>query len=231
MLFALATPVAFAGFALSFLLAVVVRAMAIRLAIRATGLEQRRTRIMFDPRHDFDVFGVVACLIGGMGWGRGIEVDDLPSYRGRGRKAIVYAAGPLSVLVLSQLVLLGFALGFPDYRSLLSAVGPLNVKFGLPVSLGTDPAGIGAEITAAVGIGLFTFALFDLIPLPPLDGWGLLWCSLKRPGTSAQTARLWLVEKNIGVVLLFLLQIFPFGGLGWVLLNPIGAPLLRVWAW
>ncbi|MDR7274392.1 hypothetical protein [Catenuloplanes atrovinosus] len=231
MLFALASPVAFVGFVLSFLLAVVVRAVAIRLATRAAGLEQRRTRIGFSPRHDFDVFGVVACLIGGMGWGRGIEVDDLPSWRGRGRKAMVYAAGPLSVLVLSQLVLLAFVLGFPGYRPLLAVARPLNVKTGLLITANGDVAGIAAEIIAAIGVGLFTFALFDLIPLPPLDGWGLLWCSLRNPGSAAQSARLWLVEKNLGVVLLFVLQLFPFGGLAWVLLDPIGAPLLRIWAW
>ena len=231
MLFALATPVAFAGFVISFLLAVVVRAMALRLTARAVGLEPRRVRIGFDPRHDVDVFGVVACLIGGMGWGKGIEVDDLPSYRGRGRKAMVYASGPLAVLVLSQLVLLAFALAFPEYRAVLSAASPYDVKTGLLISLSSAPAGAAAEILVAIGIGLFTFALFDLIPLPPLDGWGLLWCCLKQPGPSAQTARLWLVEKNLGVVLLFVLQLFPFGGLAWVLLDPIGSPLLGIWAW
>lgn len=229
MLYSLGAPISFAGFVLSFFLALAVRAIAVRATQRALGVEFRRQPIGFHPRRDIDVFGVVSMLIGGMGWGKGLDVDELPR-AGRGRRVMVFVAGPLSVLILSQLVLLAFALGFPADRVLMPIAGPASVVGGLPFSaLGGSPIG---EFVAAIGVGLFAFALFDLIPLPPLDGWGILWCSLRNPGSSAQTARLWLVEKNLGVVILFVVQLFPFGGgMAWVLLNVIGAPLLRLWAW
>lgn len=230
MLYSLGAPISFAGFVLSFFLALVVRTIAVRATRRALGVHYRPEPIGFHPRRDIDVFGVVAMLIGGMGWGKGVDVDELPPRVGRGRRIAVYAAGPLSVLVLSQLVLLAFVLGFPDDRQFLAAAGPASVVGGLLNSvLGGSPVG---EFVAAIGVGLFAFALFDLIPLPPLDGWGILWCSLRNPGSSAQTARLWLVEKNLGVVILFVIQLFPFGGgMAWVLLHVIGSPLLRPWAW
>jgi hypothetical protein len=229
-LYSLGAPISFAGFVLSFFLAVVVRTIAVRATQRALGVQYRPTRVGFSPRHDIDVFGVVAMLIGGMGWGKGVGVDELPPRVGRGRRVAVYAAGPLSVLILSQLVLLAFVLGFPDDRQFLRVAGPGSVVGGLLNSaLGGDPAG---EFVAAIGVGLFAFALFDLIPLPPLDGWGILWCSLRNPGSSAQSARLWLEEKNLGVVFLFVIQLFPFGGgMAWALLNVIGSSLLRPWAW
>lgn len=230
MLWSLGQPISFAGFVLSFFLALVVRSYAVRGAKRVLGAEYRRTPIGFNPRHDIDVFGVVAMLIGAMGWGKGLDVDELPPRAGRGRRVAVYAAGPLSVLILSQLVLLAFVLGFPADRQYLRIASPASVTGGLiNTALGGSPIG---EFVAAIGVGLFAFALFDLIPLPPLDGWGILWCSLRNPSSSAQTARLWLVEKNLGVVILFVVQLFPYGGgMAWVLLDVIGAPLLRLWAW
>ncbi|WP_033345261.1 M50 family metallopeptidase [Catenuloplanes japonicus] len=230
MLWSLGAPISFAGFVLSFFLALVVRTIAVRATQRALGVHFRPPAVGFNPRHDIDVFGVVAMLIGAMGWGKGLDVDELPPRFGRGRRVAVYAAGPLSVLLLSQLVLLVFALGFPGDRQYLLGASPASVVSGLFISAqGGNPV---AEFIAAVGVGLFAFALFDLIPLPPLDGWGILWCSLRNPSSAAQTARLWLVEKNLGVVILFVIQLFPYGGgMAWVLLHVIGSPLLRPWAW
>ncbi|GAB7042231.1 MULTISPECIES: M50 family metallopeptidase [Catenuloplanes] len=235
MLFSLGQPISFAGFVVSFLIAVAVRATVMRLTMRAVGLAPRRpVPIRFHPRRDFDVFGVVAALIGGPGWGKGLDVDEVSAHRGRGRRALVYGSGPLSVLLLSQVFLLIVALG--SDRVTLYEPSPVDVRGGVALLATGDTAAGGftmlIEFLAAIGVGLFCFALFDLIPLPPLDGWGLLWSSLRQPGSAAQTARTWLVENNLGVAILLALMFLPFSTpLVFVVLDVVGAPLLGVWAW
>lgn len=235
MLFSLGQPISFAGFAVSFLLAVAVRAMAMRFTMRAVGLAPRwPVPIRFHPRRDIDVFGVVAALIGGPGWGKALDVDEVSAHRGRGRRALVYGSGPLSVFLLSQVFLLIVALG--SDLVVLFRPSPVDVRGGVALLAlgGTSVSGFTMliEFLAAIGVGLFCFALFNLIPLPPLDGWGLLWSCLRAPGSAAQTARLWLEGNNLGVAILLALMFLPFGTpLVFVVLDVIGSPLLGIWAW
>ena len=60
MLFALGQPFVFAGLLLSFLLALVLRAVAIRFTARSLGLVHRREPVTPRLREDVDPFGAVA---------------------------------------------------------------------------------------------------------------------------------------------------------------------------
>ncbi len=70
MLFALGRPVVFAGLLLAFLLAVVLRAFAVRFTARGLGLVDRRESVAPRLREDVDPFGAVAVAVGGAGWAR-----------------------------------------------------------------------------------------------------------------------------------------------------------------
>jgi Zn-dependent protease len=222
-LFALGQPVAFAALVVSFLLGVVLRAIAIRLTARSLGLAERHEQVAPRLREDLDPFGAVAAAIGGMGWGKMLSVDDVPRWRGRGRAALVFLAGPLTCIVLAELLLATFVTLFGDAE--LQFLAPADVLLGL------GGGSVGQEVLLSLAVGLLCFGLLALIPIPPLDGFGALNCALRKPGPSMQWMRLWLEEKNFGVVILVLLSLFPIPGPVLLqIVNLLAMPFLGVWS-
>ena len=222
MLYALGRPVAFAALVVAFLLGLLLRAVAIRLTARSLGLTGRRDPITPRPREDIDPFGAVAAAIGGMGWGKTISVDEVPRSRGRLRAAMVFIAGPLTCIVVAQMIFAGYVLAYPD--NLLLYLSPSDVLLGIDL-----PA--GQQVLLSLAVGLLSFGLLALVPIPPLDGFGILYSALRRPGPSMQWMRLWFEEKNVGVVVLLALCLFPFGAPYLLyLLDFLGVLFLRLWA-
>jgi Zn-dependent protease len=220
LLFALGHPAALAGLLPAFLLGLLLRAVAVRATLRAVGLAARRERLRPRPREDLDPFGAVAAAVAGAGWGRGVGLD-VPRHRGRGRAAAVFAAGPLVTLLASQLFFLAYALAYP---SSLDGLRPSDVLRG---QLDAPP---GAEVLLALAVGLLCFGLLALLPVPPLDGFGLLWSALRRPGPGAEQLRLWLDHKNLGVAVLLLCCFVPLSyPLLLIPLDLIGSVFLRLW--
>ena len=225
MLYSLGHPVAFAALVVSFLLGLVLRAVAVRLSARTLGMADRNESIMPRLREDVDPFGAVAAAIGGMGWGKALSVDDIPRWRGRGRAAIVFASGPLTCIVIAQLFLAAAVVSYPD--GLLQYANPSSILLG--GYAGT--VSFGEQILLSLGVGLLTFGLLALIPMPPLDGFGILYSALRRPGAGMQWMRLWFEQKNIGVVLLLALCLFPFGAPFLLnILDILGVLFLRAWS-
>jgi Zn-dependent protease len=223
-LYALGEPFAFAALVVAFLLGLVLRAVAVRITARTLGLADRREPLAPRLREDIDPFGAVGAALGGMGWGRMLPVDEIPRWRGRGRAAAVFAAGPLTCVVVSQLVFGAYVLAYHDH--MLASMGTSDVLLaryfpGTPV---------GEKVLLSFAVGLLAFGLLELIPIPPLDGFGILYSALRRPGPGMQWMRLWFEEKNIGVVLLLALCLFPFSApfIGSIL-NVLGEVFLRLW--
>lgn len=221
MLFALGEPVAFAALVVAFLLGLLLRAFAIRITARSLGLTERREQVRPRLRDDVDAFGAVAAAVGGMGWGKTISVDEVPRHHGRGRAAAVFAAGPVVCIVVAQILFAAYAFTFPDH--LLAALNPSDVLRGFPLPL-------GEQVLLCLAVGLLSFGLLALIPIPPLDGFGILWSLMRRPGAGAQQARLWLEDKNLGVLILLICCFFPFSyPLLLVILDVLGVLFLRLW--
>jgi Zn-dependent protease len=224
-LYSLGHPVAFVSLVVSFLLGLVLRAIAVRLSARTLGMADRSESIMPRFREDVDPFGAVAAALGGMGWGKALSVDDIPRWRGRGRAVIVFAAGPLTNLVIAQVLLATARIAYPD--GLLQYINPSGV---LLAGYGSDVS-FGEQVLLSLGVGLLTFGLLSLIPIPPLDGFGILYSALRRPGAGMQWMRLWFEQKNVGVVVLLALCLFPFGApFLVVILNVLGLPFLLAWS-
>jgi Zn-dependent protease len=224
-LYSLGHPVAFAALVVSFLLGLVLRAVAVRLTARSLGLADRRETITPRLREDVDPFGAVAAAIGGMGWGKALSVDEVPRWRGRGRAAAVFASGPLTCIVVAQVFLAAVFFGYHD--DLLAFFNPSDVLLaGYPSSVT-----IGEQVLLSLGVGLLTFGLLAVIPIPPLDGFGILYSALRRPGAGMQWMRLWFEDKNIGVVVLLALSLFPFGSPFLLhILDILGILFLRAWS-
>lgn len=200
MLFAILQPAALVGLLLAFGLGLAVR-VALQVWLAARLLRHRVGSAVPHPRRDVEPFGAVAAVLGGTGWGREAPLPESSWALGQVRqRAAVLAAGPVGVIVLGLLVVLGHRYAFPD-GVLLSAY-PSDVLRGTP-----GPA--AEQVLLSLGIGLLCFGVLALVPLPPLDGWGLLWLAIRRPGESAQKVRYWLAERNLGVLALLVLLIYP----------------------
>lgn len=221
MLFALGTPVAFAALVCSFLLGLVLRAVAIRITARRLGFAHRGESITPRLREDIDPFGAVAAALGGMGWGKALSVDEIPRHRGRGRAAMVFLAGPLTNIIVGEILIGAYALTYGG--DLLSFLGPADVLLGINLP-------VGQTILLSLGVGLLSFGLLAIIPIPPLDGFGVLYNALRRPGNGIQWMRLWFEEKNIGVVILLACCLFPLPYSFLLrILDALGLLFVRLW--
>jgi hypothetical protein len=223
LLFALGQPAAFAGLLIGFVLALLLRAVAIRLVGRSVGIVASGESVRPRPREDLDAFGVVAAVVGGAGWGRIIDVDEVPRWRGRGRAALVFAAGPIVTVLAAQVVFLAFRVLYGD-----------DVGFVLldpsDVLRGQFEATFDVQVLLSIAVALLGFGILSLLPIPPLDGFGLLWSAQRNPGAGMQGYRLWFQEKNLGVVILLACCFFPLSyPLLLVPIDLLGGIFLRIW--
>lgn len=117
-------------------------------------------RVTLNPAVHFDLLGVILLLIAGFGWARPVPVNRDNFDKPRQMGIIVSAAGPLSNL------LLGF-LGTMIYVALS--------QFGI-LSMITNEILFNAVHNFFIIFNIMNFFLFlfNLVPLPPLDGYRLL---------------------------------------------------------
>ncbi len=118
-------------------------------------------RLTLNPLAHIDPIGFLMMLFIGFGWAKPVPINTLRFRNQRKGLAIVSFAGPLSNLIMAfvacLLCSLLYALGYAPV--LYATFAPLNV---LAYTL---------QLFALLNVGL---ALFNLIPLPPLDGSNIL---------------------------------------------------------
>ena len=135
-------------------------------ALVATGLgdntARRLGRLSLNPLRHLDPSGTVILLIAGFGWGKPVPVNHRHLSRGSIGVAMVAAAGPLSNLALAFLVAIPIKLGLLGLSS--PALGQANF-----VMTGGLREGL-TDIAAMVILLNILLAVFNLIPLAPLDG-------------------------------------------------------------
>lgn len=118
-------------------------------------------RVTLNPAVHFDLLGIILLLIAGFGWARPVPVNRDNFRKPRVMGVIVSAAGPLSNLFLA-------IVGAAIYAALIlyGVVTPVGPQDKLSLALDTF-------LNLFVGMNFFLF-LFNLIPLPPLDGYRIL---------------------------------------------------------
>jgi Zn-dependent protease len=124
-------------------------------------------RLTLDPRVHIDPLGAsllaLSALFGGIfiGWARPTPVNPMNLQGGRRGEAIVAVAGPLSNLVLAALFAILFRVLWANGLTILDATSEqvwetvINIVFFL----------------VTINVSLF---IFNLLPVPPLDGWAAL---------------------------------------------------------
>jgi Zn-dependent protease len=123
---------------------------------------QRLGRLTLNPLKHLDPGGTVLLLVVGFGWGKPVPVNPHRVARGPLGMALVAAAGPLSNLMTAFLVALPIKLG------ILGWSGPSLGRATFVMS-----GGLREGLTDIFGMVIFfniLLAVFNLIPLAPLDG-------------------------------------------------------------
>ena len=115
-------------------------------------------RLSLNPLKHMDPIGIVMLLFLGFGWGRPVEIDSRNFNRNisvRKAEAIVSIAGPLANFILAIV---------------FSAIYGALIKFNAFASMDTRAAlTIIAILQSIISINI-GLGVFNLIPLPPLDG-------------------------------------------------------------
>ena len=119
---------------------------------------RREGRLSLNPFDHLDPIGTVLLLFAGFGWGKPVHVNPRNYTRKMSMEkgeALVSIAGPVMNFLLAIL----FAIIYYGIYKFASASFLLSTMGGIIMSL------ISATVSINVGLGLF-----NLIPLPPLDG-------------------------------------------------------------
>ncbi len=121
---------------------------------------RRMGRITLNPLKHLDPIGTLLLIIAGFGWAKPVMVNPM-NMRGNPRTsmAIVAAAGPISNLLMAAIAAVFFRLGLVSF---IQASGALSLSLVL---------------SEFIWINLI-LAVFNLIPIPPLDGSKLLYALL-----------------------------------------------------
>lgn len=114
-----------------------------------------RGRLTFNPLVHLDLYGTILMLLTGFGWAKPVEVNPM-YYKDRKKgMALVAFAGPLSNFILAFLSLLIYVIFFV-----------IAVYLNFPANI-VDVIGTICSYSAQINL---CFMVFNLIPIPPLDG-------------------------------------------------------------
>jgi len=144
-------------------------------------------RLTLNPLKHIDIIGFLFLIFAGFGWAKPVEFnpENLRNYRRD--KALIAAAGPLSNLVLG--ILLCFVLKASISYFSGNDAAPGNITNHLLIIL---------YVAASINFGLF---VFNLLPIPPLDGSHIVFSGLNFGIETENKIR------KIGLPVLFLILI------------------------
>ena len=148
---------------------------------------RREHRLSLNPLRHIDWFGLLMMFVAGFGWAKSVPVN--PNYFKKPKQgmALTALAGPVSNFLLALLMLLAARI-FCDVAA-YSEANQRILDFLLMVAL------------LSIGLGLF-----NLLPIPPLDGSKVLFAVLP-DGAYNQLMR----YERYGMLLLFALVFFDVG--------------------
>ena len=146
---------------------------------------RRQGRLTLNPLAHIDPFGVVLLLFAGFGWGKPVEINSTNFNRKvsvRGGNALVSLAGPVMNFILAILFSVIYGLLLAHGGSFLASTAGFVVQTAILYTIQLN-----------VGLGVF-----NLIPLPPLDGSKILTAILP------QNARIWYENHQYILYIVFM---------------------------
>ena len=156
-------------------------------------------RLSLNPLKHLDPIGTIALIFLGFGWGKPVPIDPYNLQHPKRDEAIISLAGPVSNLLLALII------------SLIVRFLPLN-----NISI------LFLSILVQMNVVL---AIFNLLPLPPLDG-SKIFLALLPQDKSLQWQEAF---EKYGFVLIIVLLFLPIGGSNIIslIIGPIIQTVLR----
>lgn len=174
-------------------------------------------RLTLNPVSHLDPFGTILMLLVGIGWTKPVPVNSRNFKHPRLDFVLTALAGPIANLLTALLAILGFC-----------AIKRYDPNYiGLVLENFNGVAAYALQMLAVLNIGL---ALFNLIPLPPLDGSNVIMALLPEKARNKYSmVRFYLPWIFLGLVALrYLGRFFPTLA---VLEDYIWMPLLKAESW
>ena len=161
---------------------------------------KRMRRLSLNPLHHIDWLGLASMFLCGFGWAKPVPVDMRYFKRPKAGMAVTALAGPASNFLLAMLLLF-----FASLTARLAAGEGAALLYGFLVN------------TALLSVGL---GLFNLVPIPPLDGSKVLFALL--PERAYHTLMRY---ERYGMAVLLLLVWLDVGG------GYLSEAIYRVFMW
>lgn len=174
------------------------------LAAKALGDDtaERQGRLTLNPFAHIDMLGTILMFVCSIGWAKPTPVDlrRCTKVKIRTANAIVSAAGPLSNLIMSFL--------FMVIYKLLMFIGVQNGEIvilnGVIYVVGESILWQIAQVVSFISQLNAFLAVFNLIPIPPFDGYHIL-------SSFLPAKALYFVERNAQIINLILLILLVSG--------------------
>jgi Zn-dependent protease len=143
-------------------------------------------RVSLNPMRHLDPVGSLVFVLAGFGWGKPVPVNVYALRPGRSGMAVVAAGGPIANVIVAVLAAV--------------VVRVLDIA---------NASGFAVELALAIVTYNLVLAFFNLLPIPPLDGYNVLLAFL--PPKHAFTVQRY---APYGVIILLLLVFIPGSPLG-----------------
>lgn len=136
-------------------------------------------RVTLDPTKHLDPIGTISMLLFGFGWAKPVPVNSRYYKKPSRGMAITAAAGPISNLILSFVSLLILEIIFAVCQpALVFCYYGFKADVIMDLSIGVKIASLIGQLLYYCHIMNLYLAIFNLIPIPPLDGSRILFMFL-----------------------------------------------------